>query len=47
MASCMLTTTRKNKYVKIGCVTKPEDLLAIGIQVDYDVLGLTIVYMHG
>ena len=35
----------REKYVKTGCVTKPEDLLAVGIEADYDVLGLTIVYM--
>ena len=27
------------KYVKVGCVTKPEDLLAVGIEADYDFLG--------
>ena len=33
------------KYFKTGCFTKPEDLLAIGIEVDYDALVLTIVSM--
>ena len=36
----------REKYVKTGCVvTKPEDLLAVGIKADYDFLGLTIEYM--
>ena len=36
------------KYVKLGCTTKPEDLLAVRIEADYDFLGLTkyIVEMY-
>ena len=35
------------KYVKVGCVTKPEDLLDVGIEADYDFLGLTKYMVEG